>query len=633
MFRNLRRLSFAARPFRGRLIVSQVLLLIAACASLATAWLSQVLVNQGIATGDSETIIVTGFWMLIAAVVAGAAMIGAAYIAVFFSQGAAYIVRSMLYAKIQTFSFANFDQLRTGELLVRLSADTQNVARAVLYAVFLLLYAPFMLVIAFVLAIINSPDLVWLLVVTAVVVVGLMWWIVPRVFDAYAGRQERLDDLNNTMQENLAGIRVVKAFVREDLERAKFGARADAMQAMALQAAFLVAFLSPLLQTITQLGRAFAIWFGGSQVLAANGLDIGQLVAFTQYMAMVVTPLAMMAIVVPFILRGEASAARLAEVYDAAPQVVDRPAAKAIDPAGIKGKVVFENVSFAFPRPDGQLDPPVIRNINLAIEPGERVGILGATGAGKSALVNLLPRFYDVTEGRITIDGIDVRDFQQENLRQVVGIALQEAVLFGGDVRFNLKFGAQEVDDDVMIGAARAADAAGFVDNLPERYDAPVARRGYNFSGGQRQRLSMARALTPEPRVLVLDDSTSALDVATESRVQAAIPQFSKNVTTIYVAQRISAVIDLDKIVLMENGQIVDVGKHEELLARSPLYQGIYESQLGKVEGERGKGSTKDTKDTKDTRDTKDAKDAKDTRDTRDTNGTNGTETGMMGVG
>ena len=195
---------------------------------------------------------------------------------------------------------------------------------------------------------------------------------------------------------------------------------------------------------------------------------------------------------------------------------------------GRQGRVVFDNVSFAFQRPDGQLDPPAIKNINLTIEPGERVGILGATGAGKSALVNLLPRFYDVTEGRITIDGIDVRDFPQDNLRQVVGIALQEAVLFQGDVRFNLKFGAPDVDDDVMIGAAEAADADGFIDNLPEKYDAPVARRGYNFSGGQRQRLSMARALTPEPRILVLDDSTSALDVATESRVQAAIPQFGR---------------------------------------------------------------------------------------------------------
>jgi ATP-binding cassette subfamily B protein len=223
----------------------------------------------------------------------------------------------------------------------------------------------------------------------------------------------------------------------------------------------------------------------------------------------------------------------------------------------------------------------VLEHIDLTIEPGERVGILGATGAGKTALVNLLPRFYDVTDGRITIDGTDVRDMEQEDLRRIVGIALQEAVLFQGDVRFNVKFGAPDVDDDVMVAAAEAADAAEFVDDLPGQWEAEVARRGYNFSGGQRQRLSMARALTPLPRVLILDDSTSALDVETESRVQEAIPEFAHGATTIYVASRISAVIDLDKIVLLDHGHIADMGTHEELMQRSELYQEIYESQLG----------------------------------------------------
>jgi len=206
---------------------------------------------------------------------------------------------------------------------------------------------------------------------------------------------------------------------------------------------------------------------------------------------------------------------------------------------------------------------------------------LGATGAGKTALVNLLPRFYDVTDGRITIDGTDVRDIPLDNLRQIVGIALQESLLFQGDIRFNLKFGAPHAEDAVMAAAAQAADAYGFVANLPEKWDAPVARRGYNFSGGQRQRLGISRTLTTLPRILVLDDSTSALDVATESRVQGAIPGFTNNVTTIYIAQRISAVIDLDKIVLLENGAIVAIGNHEELMVSSPLYQEIYESQLG----------------------------------------------------
>jgi ATP-binding cassette subfamily B protein len=298
-------------------------------------------------------------------------------------------------------------------------------------------------------------------------------------------------------------------------------------------------------------------------------------------MSLIIAPLALMAIVVPLVLRGDVSAARILEAYDAEPVVEDKDGAKAQDLENIKGHIAFENVTFSFRRPDGKLDPPALKNINLAIEPGQKVGFLGATGAGKSALINLIPRFYDATEGRITIDGIDVRDIPQDNLRQIVGIALQEAVLFKGDMRFNLKYGKPEVEDDVMFAAAKAADSYGFIDHLPQKWEAPVARRGYNFSGGQRQRLSINRALTAEPRIIVLDDSTSALDASTEGRVQEAIPEFMHGATTIYVAQRISAVIDLDHIYLLENGEIIAQGSHEELLQKSPLYQEIYESQLG----------------------------------------------------
>jgi ABC-type multidrug transport system fused ATPase/permease subunit len=580
MFKSLRRMLVIYRPYRGRLIVSQVLLFISAIASLGAATLQQQLINQGIEAGNERVIITTSMGMILLALVAGLAMAGTAYYAVFFSQGTGYYVRDRLYRKIQNFSFANYDQFRTGNLLVRLNADVQNVINAVLYTVLLLLYAPFMLIIAFLLALKDTPSMVWMLVVVAIVVGALMALIIPRVFKAYDERQKRLDDVNNTLQENLTGIRVVKSFVREKLEMQKFGGRADALRKPAFIAAFLVAFLNPLLQAIGQLARALAIWVGGEQVLSGT-LNIGELVAFTQYLALVVTPLALMAIVVPFILRGETSAERLFEVYDAEPTVQDKPDAAPLVPDQVKGRVAFENVTFAFRRPDGKFDPPVLKNINLTVEPGQRIGILGATGAGKSALVNLIPRFYDVQEGRITVDGIDVRDYRQDDLRQVVGIALQEALLFQGQIRFNLKFGSPDVDDTVMENGARAADAYGFINNLPEKWEAPVSRRGYNFSGGQRQRLSMARTLTGQPRVVILDDSTSALDVATESRVQSNIPEFSQGATTIYVAQRISAVIDLDNIVLMQHGEIVDTGKHEELLQRSQLYQEIYESQLG----------------------------------------------------
>ena len=582
MIKSMRRIFTIYRRYRGRLILSQLLVLTSAAATILFASLNARLINDGIQAGNVEVLLGTGAQMLLLALVSGACLAGAAYISVFFAQGAGYLVRTLLYRKLQTFSFANFDRFPTSDLMVRLNADVINVQNAVLYTTMLALYAPFMLLITFILTAMKTPNLLWILIVMVAVLLVVLVLLVNQIFRAYDERQQRLDDLNNTLQENLAGIRVVKAFVREDYEVERFRKRASALQHPAYTAAFRVAFLTPAVTGIAQLSIAGAIWVGGQEVLTGSGINVGELVAFTQYLALTVAPLAIMAVVLPFLMRGDASAERILEVYDDEPLVKDRPDAKHLDPEKVQGRVVFENVSFAFRRPDGELDPPALKNINITIEPGQQVGFLGATGAGKSALVNLLPRFYDVTEGRITIDGVDIRDIPQDNLREIVGIAIQEAVLFQGDVRFNLKFGDPEADDDVMIDAAKAADAYGFVMNLPQKWESPVSQRGYNFSGGQRQRLSIARSLTPKPRVLILDDSTSALDASTEARVQDAVPEFTKNVTTLYVAQRISAVINLDKIYLLENGEIIAEGTHEELMKSSPLYQEIYESQLGK---------------------------------------------------
>lgn len=582
MITSMRRIFGIYRRYRVRLLLSQVLVLISAVTTIVFASLTARLVNQGITAGNIEVLLDTGMQMFVLALISGVCLAGAAYIAVFFSQGAGYMVRTLLYRKIQTFSFANFDRFPTGAMMVRLNADVINVQNAVLYTTLLALYAPFMLLVTFVLTVINSPSLVWILLLMTAVLLGLLVILVSQIFKAYDERQRRLDDLNSTLQENLAGVRVVKAFVREDYEVERFDARANALRQPAYTAAFRVGFLTPAMTGIAQLAIALAIGAGGQQVLTGAGVNLGELVAFTQYLSLTVAPLAIMAVVLPFLMRGDASAERIFKVYDDEAIVQDREGAQPLDPDSVEGRIVFENVSFAFRRPDGELDPPALRNINLTIEPGQQVGFLGATGAGKSALINLIPRFYDVTEGRITIDGVDVRDIPQENLRQIVGIALQEAVLFQGDVRFNLKFGQPEADDDLMIDAAKAADSYGFVRNLPEAWEAAVAQRGYNFSGGQRQRLSISRTLTAEPKVLILDDSTSALDASTEGRVQTAIPEFTNHATTLYVAQRISAVIDLDKIYLLQNGEIIAEGTHADLLDSSPLYQEIYESQLGK---------------------------------------------------
>jgi ATP-binding cassette subfamily B protein len=567
--------------FKGRLALSQLLLFLTAACTVGFATLTGELVSQGIEASNPEALLDIGIWMFVLAVAAGVCMAGAAALAVFFSQGTSYMIRAKLYEKLQTFSFANFDQFPTGRLMVNLNADAINVQNGMLWSLMLGLFAPFIILWTLVLVIINTPSLLWLLLAVIVVVLGAMALLVPAVFRAYEDRQARLDAVNNAVQEDVTGIQVVKAFVREEYEIERFSKRSDAMRKPAFAAAWRVAFLSPLLTGLSQLAMLAGVYVGGTQVLTNAGLQVGEVVAFTQYLSLTVTPLAMLAIVIPQVLRGDASAQRIFEVYDSIPTVQDQTTAKPLDPEMVQGRIAFENVSFAFRRPDGKFDPPVLKNINLVIEPGQTVGFLGATGAGKTALINLIPRFYDVTEGRITIDGIDVRDIPQDNLRQIVGIALQEAVLFKGDMRFNLKFGNPWAEDGVMFNAAKTADSWGFVNNLPKKWEAPVARRGYNFSGGQRQRLSINRALTAEPKILILDDSTSALDASTEGRVQEAIPKFTHGSTTLYVAQRISAVIELDNIVLLQNGEIVAMGSHEELLGSSPLYQEIYESQLG----------------------------------------------------
>jgi ABC-type multidrug transport system fused ATPase/permease subunit len=569
------------RNYKVRFLVSQLAMLVAAVCIVAYASLISDLVDKGMVAGDQEAAVDIGIWMLVLAVAMGASIAVAGSQAVFFSQGAALYIRRELFDKVQHYSFENFDHRPTSELMVRLNSDVVNIQNAVLYTILLGSLAPFLLLLTVAMAIINTPNLVWVVIIVIVAVLAVMAVLVPAIDRAYRQRQQALDGLNNTFQENLTGISVVKAFVRERYEMRKFDERARVLRGPEYQAAWRVAFMAPLLTGLGQLAIVVAMWAGGNNVLDGGGLSVGEVSTFTQYMGLIITPLALLAQVMPLIMRGDVSAGRIIEAYRTEATVRDQDDAVAIVHHDVRGRIVFDDVSFAFRRPDGTLDPPALKHISLTIEPGQQVGFLGATGAGKTALVNLIPRFYDVTEGKITIDGIDVREMPLHDLRKIVGVALQEAVLFQDELRPNLKFGAPDVEDDVMFDAARAADAFGFVSRLPRQWNASVARRGYNFSGGQRQRLAITRTLTPRPRVLILDDSTSALDASTEGRVQAAIPAFVGGATTIYVAQRISALIDLDRIYLLEHGEIVAEGTHEELLLTSPLYQEIYESQLG----------------------------------------------------
>ena len=442
--------------------------------------------------------------------------------------------------------------------------------------------APVMFIGALILIYLDSPQLMWILLIAIPAILVLMWIYIGKVQPLFEVRQQQLDGVNDVMQENLAGIRVVKAFVQSEYENRRFGRANQSLKRASLLPMNYAMVLQPSLVLVVNLCTAMVIWFGGVS-LTQGDATIGSIVAFTQYLGSILMPLVILAWVAPQFTAAEASAERLFEVIDTVPAIADAPQLKPPDSTPATGRLVFENVSFHYPVEQAQDCAPVLRDINLTIEPGQTVAFLGATGCGKSTLVNLIPRFYDVTAGRITLDGQDIREIPLEKLRQQVCIALQEAVLFSGTVRENLAYGDPEATEDELVAAAVAADADGFVRAIPEGYDAIVKRRGTNFSGGQRQRLSIGRAIAVLPSVLILDDSTSALDMATEARVQDAIKSMMSTTTTLFVAQRISTVIAADQIFLLEQGAIIARGTHDELRQTSPLYQEIYESQLGGV--------------------------------------------------
>jgi len=560
------------------LVISQVFVLLAGIfLMLIPAQVSEI-INNGIVEGDLNAVLDSALLMILFAFISGIFTMLNLVLAVLFAEGSANFLRTRVYRRVQQFSFKNLDQYPTGELMVRMTNDIYQINQAVQLSMRFLLAAGFQIIVAVILVWLNSPSLVWifLFVIPAggLILGGLAYLLQKQ----YKARQEKTDDLNNILQEDLAGIRVVKSFVREKYESKRFDGVNEAVKAASIRPLRSVALIIPSIFVILGVATAMVIWFGGVEIIDGGTTNVGELIAFSQYFFIILAQLWILSIVLPQITSAEASAARLGELIDIQPDIKDPLSPIPMDPSNIEGRVVFENVSFSYEGINGRES---ISNINLVAEPGQTVAFLGATGAGKSTLVNLIPRFYDITEGRITIDGIDVRDMSQERLREIVGIALQETVLFSGTVGGNISFGRPEAIYDEVQEAARAADADGFISAIPEGYDARVARRGTNFSGGQKQRMSIARAIAVKPRILIFDDSTSAVDVATETRIQAALDELLKDTTKLVVAQRISTVLNADKIVLLDGGKMVAFGSHAELMTSSPLYREIFESQLG----------------------------------------------------
>jgi ATP-binding cassette subfamily B protein len=404
-------------------------------------------------------------------------------------------------------------------------------------------------------------------------------WIVNKATPRFTRVQEWLDNLNEVMQENLAGVRVVKAFVRARHEEGRFGKTNNSLTEQSIKAARTVAFMPSFMMLTLNLGVVGALWFGGIRVIQGE-MQLGQIIAFVNYLTTTLFSLMMVSQLIIMLARAEASAKRIQEVLQKEPDVKNRPQAQ----TGISlerriaGQVVFKNVTFSYDRDNAD---PVLKNLNLTAEPGQTVALLGTTGVGKSSLVHLIPRFYDVSSGQVMVDGVDVRDLNQEALRANIGIALQEVVLFSGTIRDNIRFGRPAASEEEVIAAAKAAQAHDFILSFPDGYDTQLGQRGVNLSGGQKQRIAIARALLLKPAILILDDSTSSVDVETESRIQDALEDDLQERTSFVIAQRISTVLKADKILVLDDGQIAAEGTHRELLECSPIYREIYESQLG----------------------------------------------------
>ncbi len=565
------------RPYWRRALAALFFLTTLVFMDLAIPRLIQRIIDNGIAAGDGGVVLRTSLLMLIISVISTLFAIGNNITSVQVGEGVARDLREDLFLKVQAFSYADLDRFSTGRLMVRLTSDAAAVQRLVQVSLRIGTRAPLLIIGSLILMFNTNRQLAFtmvpLLVVTAVVIVIFS----VRMEPLFRALQKRLDWLNTVLQENLAGARLVKAFVRADYEVGRFGDANAQYAQRSIQVTQFMSVMGPLLTIFVNVGVVIVIYAGGLETIRGD-MTTGQIVAFTNYMLTTMSPLIMMTMLSQVWANGLASMQRAHEVLDVEPSV--REAADAVDlPDDAPGQVRFEHVSFRHGNGDAGED--VLTDVSFVAQPGQTVAILGATGSGKTSLVNLIARFYDVTAGRVLVDGIDVRQIKQDSLLAHIAIVPQESVLFAGTVRENIAYGRADASEAEVIAAAQAAQAHEFILQLPNGYDTHVEERGVNLSGGQKQRLAIARALIMQPSILILDDSTSAVDVETETHIQAAMAQQARHATRILVAQRISTVLNADQILVLDRGSIVAQGTHRALLAGSPIYREIYDSQLG----------------------------------------------------
>ena len=563
--------------YRNSLILTPIFVLLESVVTLALPTLMSNIVDIGVAGGDRTYIVRCGLLMTLLALVSVAAGFLSTWHAARASNGFGSNLRVAMFHHIQEFSFGDIDRFSTASLVTRTTSDVRQLQNAVQMMMRTFIQAPFQLIVAVVIVIGYSWKLA-LIYLIAVPVLFLGVISVMRFVDKlFTLVQQKLDAMNADIQENLIAIRVVKAFVRQRYEREKFKKANDDLTRANLRAVGVIIALGPLATIVLNSVTLCLYWFGGRMV-ATGEIQSGQLLAVISYLTQIMFSVMMFSMVLMQYTRSRACGKRIAEVLDTVPDIRSKEDAPARTVAHDRGSVVFENVGFRYSKTG--TGEEVLRDISFSAAPGETVAIVGGTGSGKSSLVNLIPRFYDVTEGRILVDGVDVRDYRLEDLRAAVGMVLQNNVLFTGTIRENLRWGKEDATDAELEAALRAAQAWELVADRPDGLDTMIHQGGTNVSGGQKQRLCIARAMLKRPAILILDDSTSAVDSDTEARIRESFKRELKDTTVFIIAQRISSVVGADKILVLDDGRIESIGTHDELMRTSPIYRDIYNSQV-----------------------------------------------------
>jgi ATP-binding cassette, subfamily B, multidrug efflux pump len=567
-----RRIVGFLRPYWKEALLAPLLMLLEVAMDLAQPRFLERIVDVGIAQMDLQVVLSTGLTMLAIAFIGVGGGVGCGIFAVRAAHKAGADVRSAMFRKIQSLSFGNLDRLSTGKLITRLTNDVVQIQEVIMILLRIMVRAPFMLVGSIMMAVVTSPRLSLVFLVVIPILVAVLIVMIRRGQKVFARVQNRLDDVNTVAQENLAGVRVVKAFVRGEHEKKRFATANEGLAMDTAKAMRLMAIIMPANMLVLNLGIVAVLWFGGVGV-SAGVATVGEIMAVSNYLLRTLFSVMMVGMLMVRLARALASANRVNEVLGEEPDI--QAPRNPVRPARPQGRVVFDRVSFAY---NGE---PVLRDVSFRVEPGETVAILGATGSGKSTLVQLIPRFYDVSAGRVLLDGTDVRDVDPDYLRRQVVMALQDTVLFTGSIADNIRYGRDDATDDEVHTVAATSQVAEFASRFPDGLDTKVGQRGVGLSGGQKQRVAIARALVARPAVLILDDCTSAVDVRTEAKIHGSLAE-REQVTTFVVAQRISTILSADRILLLHDGRLVGEGTHTELMETSSIYREIYDSQLGK---------------------------------------------------